>query len=221
MEGIYAIYKPVGMTSHDVIHKLRQATHIQRIGHAGTLDPRAEGVLVVAIGRQYTKQLTQLILKDKEYFADVTFGAFSSTDDSEGEKNIMKVEKIPSISKVSKCLLSFKGEIYLRPPAFSAIKIQGKRAYAIARKGKPVKLDKRKSQIFEIELIRYLWPHLRFRVVTGSGVYVRSIAHALGEALGCGGYVEKLERTRVGAFTKINSANLDFFIQTIKNSSEK
>jgi len=216
MEGIYPIYKPAGITSHDVIHKLRQVTHIQRIGHAGTLDPRAEGVLVVAIGRQYTKQLTQLILKDKEYLADVIFGAFSSTDDSEGEKTIMKVEKIPSYSQVTKILQSFKGEVYLRPPAFSAIKIQGKRAYAIARKGKPVKLDKRKSQIFEIELIDYRWPHLHFRVVTGSGVYVRSIARALGEMLGCGGYIEKLERTRVGGFTKEQSIPLIDFIKTIR-----
>lgn len=219
MEGIYAIYKPVGITSHDVIHKLRQATHIQRIGHAGTLDPRAKGVLVVAIGRQYTKQLTQLIQKDKEYLVDVTLGAYSSTDDEEGEKTLIKTDKPPSNDQVSQCLQSFKGETDLRPPAFSAIKVNGKRAYAIARKGKKVQLEKRKSRIYEIELINYLWPHIRFRVVTGSGVYVRSIVRTLGEMLDCGGYVENLERTRVGAFTQAQSIPLDDFIETIKKTA--
>lgn len=219
MEGIYPIYKPIGITSHDVIFKLRQATHIQRIGHAGTLDPLAEGVLVVAIGRQYTKQLTQLILKDKEYFASVTLGAFSSTDDSEGEKTIVKTDITPSYTRVSQYIQSFKGEVDLRPPAFSAIKIHGKRAYTIARKGKLVELEKRKCRIFEIELINYFWPHLCFRVVTGSGVYVRSIARALGEMLGCGGYIEKLERTRVGGFTKEQSIPLIDFIKTIRKTT--
>ncbi|MFA5030058.1 MAG: tRNA pseudouridine(55) synthase TruB [Patescibacteria group bacterium] len=218
MEGIFAIYKPTGITSHDVIHRLRLATHVQRIGHAGTLDPGARGVLVVAIGRTYTKQLTSLILKDKEYLVDATFGAYSSTDDSEGEKTTIPIHSVPSRDEVFRAMQTFNGELYLRPPIFSAIKIRGQRAYSIARKGKTVELPKRKSIIYLIELLDYSWPYLKFRVVTGSGVYVRSIVRALGEILKTGAYVHGLERTRVGSFTKAHAIELDVFIRNIEEA---
>ena len=202
MEGIFGILKPVGMTSHDVIHKLRLKTGVQRIGHAGTLDPLASGVLVVAVGRKYTKQIGSIVQKDKEYRVTATLGEYSATDDAEGEKTKVYVAVTPTKESVLSHISNFKGNILLRPPAYSAIKVRGKRAYALARKGKPVDLEKRPALIKEIECLLYSWPSVTLRIVTGPGVYVRSIIRELGDVLKCGAFVSQLERTRVGDFTK-------------------
>jgi tRNA pseudouridine55 synthase len=201
-EGIFAFYKEEGMTSHDVVDIVRRHTGQKRVGHAGTLDPCAKGVLVVGVGRPATRTLGEVAGGEKEYVTRVKLGWRSTTEDREGEKEQINVSAIPSQEQVREALQDFIGVISQRPPAFSAIKIGGRPAYHLARARKQVELAAREVEVKEIELLDYAWPFVDIRMVTGPGVYVRAIARDLGEALGTGGYVEELERTRVGSFTK-------------------
>ncbi len=198
--GIYPIYKPKGITSFDVIFKLRKMTGIKKIGHAGTLDPLASGVLVVAIGREYTKQLEQLTLTDKEYEAEITLGQTSTTDDDEGEKTQFVVEEVPSENSVHHVVQSFIGEINQLPPVYSAIKVKGVPAHRRVRKGQTVDLKPRKVVIHDIEIVSFSWPLLGIKVHCGKGVYIRSLARDIGERLKVGGYLSELIRTRVGEY---------------------
>jgi len=200
-EGIFAVYKDVGMTSHDVVDMVRRYTGQKRVGHAGTLDPCAKGILVVGVGRPATRQLGQIVEKEKEYTTRIRLGWTSTTDDREGEKQEVLVSTIPSEQAVRDALEVFQGVISQRPPAFSALKVGGRPAYKLARAKKPVELAPREVLVKEIELLAYEWPIADVRMVTGPGVYVRAVARDLGEALGTGGYVEELERTRVGSYT--------------------
>jgi len=206
--GIVAIYKPKGPTSFDVIYKLRKLTGIRKIGHAGTLDPLASGVLVVGIGRKATKKLHESVEAEKEYVATVRFGMESTTDDEGGEKTEVKYKKRPTRREVEKILSKFHGKILQQPPVFSAIKVGGKRAYKLARKGEKVKLKKRLVEVKEIKLIKYKWPLLKIKVVSGPGFYVRSLARDIGRRLKVGGYLAELERTRVGHFKKSDAIKL-------------
>jgi len=207
-QGIFAIYKPKGPTSHDIINKLRRETGIKKIGHAGTLDPLASGVLVVGVGREATKQLGAIVKKEKEYLAKIRLGMESTTDDEEGVKTEVKiVGKIPTLEEIKKALAKFEGEILQTPPIYSAIKIKGKKAYKLARKGQTPKLKPRKALIKEIEILKYEWPYLELRAVTGPGVYIRALARDIGKELKVGGYLVGLERTRVGEFTKEEAIN--------------
>ncbi|KKQ80417.1 MAG: tRNA pseudouridine synthase B [Parcubacteria group bacterium GW2011_GWC2_38_7] len=201
MENIFGVYKPKGPSSFSMIYQLRKIFNIKKIGHAGTLDPLADGVLVVAVGRDATKQLTGLIQKEKEYIATIKLGVTSTTDDEEGEKTEQVVGKQPTIDQIQAVLKEFLGEIDQVPPIFSALKIKGKPAYKYARAGKELKMEARKVLINEIELIKYSWPELVIRVDCGSGVYIRSLARDIGVKLGVGGYMSDLTRTRVGEFT--------------------
>lgn len=201
-EGIFAVYKDEGMTSHDVIAVVRRVTRVKRVGHAGTLDPCAKGVLVVAVGRASTKRLGEIAGGEKEYITRVRLGWTSTTDDREGQKEEVAVSEIPSEERVRQALAGFVGVISQRPPIFSALKVGGRPAYKLARAKKQIELSERQVEAKEVELIRYEWPFVDVRLVTGSGFYVRSFARDLGEALGTGGYVDQLERTRVGEFTK-------------------
>lgn len=201
-EGIFAVYKDEGMTSHDVIDVVRRATREKRVGHAGTLDPCAKGVLVVAVGRASTKRLGEITGGEKEYITRVRLGWTSTTDDREGQKEEVAGHEIPSEERVRQALAGFVGVINQRPPIFSALKVGGRAAYKLARAQKPIELSERQVEAKAVELIRYEWPWVDVRLVTGSGFYVRSFARDLGETLGTGGYVEQLERTRVGEFTK-------------------
>ncbi len=200
-EGIFAVYKEEGMSSHDVVHKVRKATGQKRVGHAGTLDPCAKGVLVVGVGRAATKRLGEVAGTEKEYVTRVKLGWRSTTDDREGTKDEVQVSQIPSEERVREALAGFAGVISQRPPIYSALKIGGRPAYKLARAKKKIDLSERQVEAKEIEMIKYEWPYVEIRLVTGPGFYVRSFARDLGEALGTGGYVEMLERTRVGAFT--------------------
>ena len=201
-QGIFAIYKPKGPTSHDIIDKLRRETGVKKIGHAGTLDPLASGVLVVGVGRKATKQLGAIVKKEKEYSAKIRLGMTSPTDDAEGIKTEIKiVGKIPTFGEIKKALAKFEGEILQTPPIYSAVKVKGKKAYKLARKGQTPKLKPRKALIKEIEILKYEWPYLELRVVTGPGVYIRALARDIGKYLKTGGYLAGLERTRVGSFT--------------------
>lgn len=213
-EGIYGIYKPKGPSSHFIINRLRRLTHIKRIGHAGTLDPLASGVLVVGIGRAFTKQLTTEVAKEKEYVVTIKLGESSTTYDAEGEKKIYPVDAVPTLEQISKALESFVGVIKQMPPVFSSIKIKGKAMYKRARKStEPLQfvdmLQAREVEIRSIDVLEYVWPFLKLRVTTGPGVYIRSLAFDLGEVLRVGGYVFELERTRVGEFELKNSLQIE------------
>jgi tRNA pseudouridine55 synthase len=201
-EGIFAVYKEAGMTSHDVVDAVRRATGQKRVGHAGTLDPLATGVLVVGVGRPATRQLGSVVGKEKEYVTRIRLGGRSSTDDREGQIEQVAVTGVPSQADVRDALAAFEGVIDQRPPAFSAVKVGGRAAYKFARADQPVELAARQVEAKVIELLSYEWPVAVVRLVTGPGFYVRSLARDLGEALGTGGYVEALERTRVGSFAK-------------------
>lgn len=198
--SIIGVHKPVGPTSHDMIDKLRRITGIKKIGHAGTLDPLASGVLVVAVGREATKRISEFVDTDKEYVAEITLGMTSSTDDEQGEKTIVEVDVIPNIKSVESAISSFIGHINQTPPIYSAIKVQGKPAHRRVRQGQDIELKPRKVVIHSIELLDYSWQVLRIKVTTGKGVYIRSLARDIGKSLGTGGYLSALERTRVGEF---------------------
>lgn len=202
MQGIYAIYKPKEPTSNQIISQIRKITGEKRVGHAGTLDPLAQGILIIGIGREYTKQLRDLTNKEKEYIARIKFGATSMTDDAEGEIIKTEVKKKPTKKDIEEAICEFIGNIKQEPPQFSAVKRQGREAYKYARKGEHINLGFRDIEIKSIEIIKYKWPVLKIKVVTGPGAYIRSLARDIGKELEVGGYLAGLERTRVGEFDK-------------------
>lgn len=201
-EGLIGVWKPAGMSSHDVINRVRRASGIRIVGHAGTLDPLARGVLVVGVGRAATRTLAAEVQKEKEYVTTVRLGITSSTDDEEGEKTAHAVAVIPSREAVEGAVQKFVGDIMQVPPIYSALKIKGKPAYAYAREGKDLAMEARPVTVKEVEVLSYEYPDIRVRAVTGAGVYIRSLARDIGTALGTGAYMADLERTRVGEFTK-------------------
>lgn len=209
--GVFAINKPLGITSHDVISQVRRITGEKRVGHAGTLDPLASGVLIVAVGREYTKQLDTLMTGEKEYIAEVRLGMMSTTDDEEGEKIEHDFELIPTREQIEQILQEWVGKKDQIPPIYSAIKIKGMPAHRRVRKGQDVELAARPIQIFSIEIKDYQWPVLKIKVVCGKGVYIRSLARDIGKELGVGGYLKSLIRTRVGDYKLEESIVLSSF----------
>lgn len=206
--GFLNIYKPVGMTSHDVVSVLRRVTKIKQIGHTGTLDPFAEGVLPICIGK--ATRLIEYLQDDKEYLATVQFGAATNTFDLDGEKVFTSDKKV-SRDDIKEGLKSFEGEILQLPPIFSAIKVKGKKLYEYARKGEEVEIQPRKVVIENIELKNFdeELQHAQILLKCSKGTYIRSIANDLGKNLGCGGYLIKLIRTQAGKFRVENSVRLD------------
>lgn len=206
--GFLNIYKPVGMTSHDVVSVLRRVTKIKQIGHTGTLDPFAEGVLPICIGK--ATRLIEYLQDDKEYLATVQFGAATNTFDLDGEKVFTSDKKV-SRDDIKEGLKSFEGEISQLPPIFSAIKVKGKKLYEYARKGEEVEIQPRKVVIENIELKNFDEELQQAQILLkcSKGTYIRSIANDLGKNLGCGGYLIKLIRTQAGKFRIENSVQLD------------
>lgn len=206
--GFLNIYKPVGMTSHDVVSVLRRVTKIKQIGHTGTLDPFAEGVLPICIGK--ATRLIEYLQDDKEYLATVQFGAATNTFDLDGEKVFTSDKKV-SRDDIKEGLKSFEGEILQLPPIFSAIKVKGKKLYEYARKGEEVEIQPRKVVIENIELKNFDEELQQAQILLkcSKGTYIRSIANDLGKILGCGGYLIKLIRTQAGKFRVENSVQLD------------
>lgn len=198
--------KPKGITSHDVIDYLRKITGERRIGHAGTLDPNATGLLIVGISRESTKHLGS-ITKDtaKTYIADILLGATSDTDDSEGVISNSNSDLKPEKSDIEKVIKNFLGEQDQIPPIYSAIKMQGKKAYEVARKGQNIELAARKVVIHSIKLLNFNYPNLQMECEVSAGTYIRSLARDIGEKLGTGGYLKELRRTKIGEY-KIESA---------------
>ncbi len=211
MENIFGLIKPKGPTSHDIVDRVRRITGKKKVGHAGTLDPLASGVLVVGVGREATKKLGEVVKEEKEYIATIKLGETSATDDEEGKKLVESSKCQATRSDVDNILKKFLGKIKQTPPVYSAIKVKGKPAHRRVRKGEKVELKSREIEIKEIELLDYRWPILKIRVVTGPGVYIRSLARDLGEELQVGGYLKRLKRTRVGTFNIENSITLEEF----------
>lgn len=204
------IDKPKGITSYDVVDFFKKITGEKRIGHSGTLDPLATGLLIIGIGRESTRKLNRFLKLDKEYEAQFVLGEERATDDFLGEKRNIRFEKrIPSKKEVLSALSNFIGEIEQVPPAFSAIKIAGKRAYEEARKGKEVSLKPRKVLIYSIKLVNYKYPDVFIRCRVSSGTYIRSLVRDLGRVLGTGAYVRNLRRTAIGKIKVEDSVSLD------------
>lgn len=198
-EDILIVRKPRGLTSHDVVAAIKEISGAKKVGHAGTLDQLAEGVLIILIGKA-TKRQSEFLNAEKEYLAAIRFGGRSNTDDAEG--NIVETThpQKPAKDKIIKILQRFSGNIEQIPPAFSAIKIQGRKAYEFARRGIQPPLKPRHIYIREIKILSYRWPILKIRVICSSGTYVRSLARDIGKALKVGGYIQSLVRTRSGTF---------------------
>ncbi|MDI6735345.1 MAG: tRNA pseudouridine(55) synthase TruB [bacterium] len=199
------INKPSNMTSHDVVFRIRKLIKQKRIGHAGTLDPQATGVLVLLLGKA-TKLAETLKGDSKEYFASMKLGIRTTTQDAWGEITEQKTDFSLQKEAVENALLSFKGETNQIPPMFSALHHKGKRLYELARQGKEVERLPRQIKIFEIELLNFRpSDNLTFRVVCSGGTYIRTLCADVGEALGVGGHLTSLKRMRSGKF-KIEDA---------------
>jgi tRNA pseudouridine55 synthase len=209
--NIFAIHKPIGITSHDVVYRVRRITGVKRVGHGGTLDPLASGVLVVAVGREYTKQLDQFVKGKKEYLAKICLGFHTTTDDSEGEKTEIIIEQIPDSKTVKGAVKSFIGDLQQTPPNYSSIKLSGVPAHRRMRRRENIQMKPRPVKIYSIETISYQYPTLELKVTTGPGVYIRALARDIGATLGTGGYLEGLVRTKVADFTLENALSLEEF----------
>lgn len=205
------IDKPKGITSHDVVDRVRRVTGEKRVGHGGTLDPNATGLLVVGVGRESTKRLGEITKNmPKEYEAEIVLGEERATDDSEGEIiHIGHVSKQLTNTEILSVLKSFEGEQEQVPPAYSAIKKGGKKAYELARKGKEVKLDPRKVTVYAAELLEFNYPVVRAVFNVSAGTYIRSLARDMGRKLETYGYLNNLRRTRIGEYTLDKAVSLD------------
>ena len=200
LSGVLVVDKPTGVTSHDVVQELRRILGTKRVGHTGTLDPAAGGVLLACVGKG-TKVAQFLTGYDKEYRAVVRLGATTDTYDGEGEIKETKQDCKVSLERIVDAIDSFRGEIWQLPPLHSAIKYKGKRLYQYAREKEEVTRTKRKVEIKEISIKGVNMPYVELKVSCSKGTYVRSVAHDLGQKLGCGAYLFSLRRTRVGPFT--------------------
>jgi tRNA pseudouridine55 synthase len=208
LHGILVIDKPPGMTSMDVVRHVRRAAGHCKTGHGGTLDPLATGVLVCCFGKA-TKRVPELMDAVKVYEAGIDLSAFTITDDAEGERENVEVLQPPPPANVREVLEQLTGMIEQTPPAYSAVKIGGQRAYKLARKGEDVQPEPRIVRIESIELNDYDVPTLRITITCGKGTYIRSLARQIGEKLGTGGHLTALRRTRVGPYTLDRAMKLD------------
>ena len=209
ISGIINLNKPAGMSSARAVSIVKRLLpRGTKIGHAGTLDPFATGVLLLLVGRA-TRLCERLMDQPKQYEATVKLGATTATDDPESPEVIVPDVRPVERSQIEQVLPQFVGQIQQRPPAFSALKVGGRRAYDLARKGNNVMLEPRPVQVYCIELLEYDWPLARLRVDCGRGTYVRALARDLGQALQVGGYLTQLLRTRVGEFLLRQAVTID------------
>jgi tRNA pseudouridine55 synthase len=200
-EGVFSVNKPVGVTSFRMVQLVRRLSGIKKVGHTGTLDPFASGVLVVCIGRPATRLISQLMEGDKEYEALLQLGITTETQDLEGE--IVEERTVPEITErdIEKCLAQFRGEQMQTPPVYSALKHKGKPLYYYARKGIKVVKKPRLVEIKELKCFFLGSDTLALKVVCSKGTYIRTLAADIGECLGCGAHLKKLTRTRNGLFS--------------------
>lgn len=215
MQGLLLIDKPKTWTSFDVVNYVRrQVAAVEgkkpkncKVGHTGTLDPLATGLLVLLIGKEYTRRAGELNKVDKTYEVTMKLGQTSTTADDEGEKTVVS-DTIPTEKAVLEALQSLQGQIMQVPPAFSAMKINGQRAYKLAREGKAVELEARPVIIHSSELTSYDYPFVKFTSRVSSGTYIRSLVEDLGRVLKTGAYMSDLRRTSVGAYDIASAAQI-------------
>jgi tRNA pseudouridine55 synthase len=217
LDGILVLDKDLGISSARGVEIVRRRAQFAKAGHAGTLDPLASGVLIIALGRG-TKAVERLMATEKQYDTEVDLSAFTACDDREGERREVEVAVPPTRAAVEAALRGFEGVIDQRPPSFSAMVVDGRRAYRIARKDDTFELPTRKVVVHEIALLDYAWPIARIALRCGKGFYVRSLARDLGVALGTGGHVASLRRTAVGPFTLAMARRLDDLPEVIDAS---
>jgi len=202
--GLLNVFKPSGPTSHDIVAAVRRGTGERRVGHAGTLDPLADGVLILALGKA-TRLIEYLAAARKEYHAEITLGLTTDTYDIQGEILWTDEQTRPTPDTLEDALGAFRGTIWQKPPVYSAIKVDGKPAHRRARAGETVELAAREITIDALEVISYDYPLLEIEVACSAGTYIRSLAHDLGQALGCGAALSRLRRTASGDF-RVNDA---------------
>ncbi len=217
---VLLINKPMHWTSFDAVKKVRNLIRIKKVGHAGTLDPLATGLLIICTGK-FTKRINEFMAEEKEYAGSFTLGATTPTFDLESEPENFKPFNFLTIEEIEKARLSFIGELLQVPPIHSAIKVDGKRVYELARKGEEIILEPRKVIISEFEIVNIDLPIITFRVVCGKGTYIRSLANDFGATLGCGAYLSSLCRTRIGNQLLQNAMTLDEFTQEVTHQKEK
>ncbi|MBS1597958.1 MAG: tRNA pseudouridine(55) synthase TruB [Bacteroidetes bacterium] len=216
---VLLIDKPLHWTSADVVRKIRNAIKIKKVGHAGTLDPLATGLLILCTGK-FTKRINEFMAQEKEYTGSFTLGAVTPTYDLESEPQDFKDISHLTQADVREVITQFKGEILQTPPIYSAIKKDGKRAYELARRGEDVELEPRKIQIKQFEITSVEFPKAEFRVVCSTGTYIRSLANDVGSFLGCGAYLSSLCRTRIGEFTLDQSMSLVDALEEIRKNMQ-
>ncbi|MBI3624189.1 tRNA pseudouridine(55) synthase TruB [Candidatus Saccharibacteria bacterium] len=224
MNGYLLIDKPKGWTSFDIVARIRAVlkragVNRPKVGHSGTLDPLATGLLVILVGT-YTKRAAELTKLDKTYEVTMKLGQTSSTGDEEGQKTVL-LSKRPSQTAVEAAIKLFRGEIEQTPPIYSAVQIDGQRAYKLARAGKEVKIQPRKVKIHSIKLTDYNYPEIQFVTNVSSGTYIRSLVEDIGKKLHTGAYTSELCRTQIGLFklneaVKIESLASDHIYATLK-----
>lgn len=207
INGILNIYKEAGYTSHDVVARLRGILKQKKIGHTGTLDPDAVGVLPVCLGKG-TKLCNMLTDESKTYVAVLHLGIVTDTQDMSGTV-LNQHPVLVSEAKVRDCIQSFEGEFMQIPPMYSALKVNGKKLYELAREGKEIERKARKVHFYEIHICEVEVPRVKIQVTCSKGTYIRTLCHDIGEKLGCGGCMESLVRTKVGQFTMEQSKKLD------------
>lgn len=205
--GLIIVDKPVGPTSHSVVHTVRRGTGVRKVGHAGTLDPRASGVLVLCLGAA-TRLSEYLSSGIKRYEAVVRFGRSTDTYDADGQV-VRETGRFPDVDEIHSALPEFTGDLSQVPPAFSAIKLKGKKAYQLARAGKDVDLEPRQVTIYNIDPVAYDAPDLTLDIACSAGTYIRSLANDLGERLSTGAHLAALRRTQAGAFKLSQAVTLD------------
>lgn len=206
---IIPINKPAGITSHTVVNRLRKFYGIKKIGHAGTLDPFATGVLILLVGRESTKRSQELMKQDKIYRTKLKLGYISDTYDKDGVIQEYNIQKVPTRLEIDQIIASFVGEISQIPPMYSAIKINGKKMYELARKGQHIDIPARNVTITRIDILEYEYPYITLDISCSSGTYIRSLGYDIGIKLETGAYLETLERRQSGEYTIENCYSLD------------
>lgn len=215
---VILIDKPLHWTSFDVVRKIRNLIKIKKVGHAGTLDPLATGLLIVCTGK-FTKKINQFMAQEKEYTGQITLGAVTPTYDLESEPRDFKSIEGITPKLIAEAAQNFIGEILQTPPIHSAIKQKGKPVYLQARKGIDVIIEPRKISIKSFEITAIEIPVVSFKVVCSTGTYIRSLANDFGAALGCGGYLSELRRTRIGNFKAADAMSIVKFEASLSNEN--
>ncbi len=208
IEGFLLIDKPAGITSHDVVNRVRRLFGLKRVGHGGTLDPLATGLLILMLG-PYTRKAADFLGADKTYLATLSLGITTDTEDAQGKVLQTREAEFFSPGRIEEICGQFVGDIEQRVPAYSAVRIGGRRSYELARSGKPIPSRSRRVSVHELKVLAYRHPEVDLKVACSKGTYVRTLCADIGESLGCGAHMKSLRRIRIGAVTIDRAVKLD------------